>query len=98
MTGPYSMLGYDDAKRPFVREDVGDTDDAKAEAAARNLAGFLLLPISEGYQHRAYKRVRPGEYEQFHTRILVFRHLPNPENKWIPSKDEIKAGRKRETQ
>ena len=54
------MLGYDDEKRPYVKEDVADTDDAKAEAAAKDLVGFLLFPRSEGHQHLAYKRVGPG--------------------------------------
>jgi hypothetical protein len=40
--------------------------------------------------------VGPGEYEQVPTRIFVFSNLLNPEIKWIPSKDEIEAGRKLE--
>jgi hypothetical protein len=95
MTGPYSMMGYDGENRPFVKADV-DTVTAKAEADARNCWGFLLLPHSEPHQHRAYRGVGPGEYEQVPTRIFVFSNLLNPEIKWIPSKDEIEAGRKLE--
>jgi hypothetical protein len=96
MSGPYSMLGYDETRRPFMKEDV-DTDDAKAEAAAKDLVGFLLIPHYEPYQYRAYKRMALGKYEQFHTRILRFRHILNRKNTWIPSKDEIRVGRKLKT-
>jgi hypothetical protein len=44
MPEPYSMMRYDDAGRPFVKEAVNNVDVAKAEATANNLAGFLLLP------------------------------------------------------
>jgi hypothetical protein len=51
MTEPYSMMGYNDAGRPFV-EAVDNVDVAKAEAAANDLAGLLLLPRYKPYQHR----------------------------------------------
>ena len=91
------MMGYDDAGKPYVKEAVENVDVAKAEAAANDLAGFLLLPSYKPYHHRAYKRFGPGEYKQVRTRIFVFMHLLNPEKKWIPSRDEIRAGRKLET-
>jgi hypothetical protein len=87
-------MGYNDTGKPFVKEAVESVNVAKAEATANDLAGFLLLPSYKPYHHRACRRVGPGEYEQVRTRIFVFRHLLNPEKKWIPSKEEIRAGRK----
>ena len=94
MTGPYSMFGYDEWGGSFVKADV-DTDAAKAEAAAKNLKGYLLSPTTThgaSHNHSAYKRVGPGEYKGVPTRIFVFSHLLDPRVEWIPNKATLEAG------
>ncbi len=95
MAGPYSMVGYYDARspRPFLTADV-TADAARKEAAAEDLESYLLLPHGPPHQHRAYVRRASGVYEQTHTRLFVFKHLLDTDCLWIPTPAEVEAGKK----
>ena len=86
------MLGYNDKGRPFIALDV-DKDDAEKIARENDLSEYLLFPRHEDYNHRGYIRTTPGVYEWTYSRVAVFCHLLNTDRRWVPRKEDLKAGR-----
>jgi hypothetical protein len=86
------MLGYTDEGCPFMALDV-DKDDAVKIARENDLSEYLLVPGHKDYSHHGYIRTAPGVYEWTYCRVFAFCHLLNTERRWVPRKEDLKAGR-----
>ncbi len=90
---PYiGMLGYNDEGQPFMALDV-DKDDAEEIARHNDLSEYQLFPRHKDYSHIGYIRTAPGVYEWTYSRVVVFCHLLSTDHRWVPRKEDLKAGR-----
>jgi hypothetical protein len=91
---PYmGMLGYTEKGQPFIMAQDVDTDGAKEIARDNDLSEYLLIPGTENHNHLGYIRTAPGVYEWTYCRVAVFCHLLDTKHRWVPRKEDLKAGR-----